>query len=217
MQRLQNKKRRFLPYSWLYSVIYRRTILVPNVWVRLNCYHVCVNKEAKMPFQLGLVLKTEVSGTMMPINSEFLVYCCKSNRSYASKQCTPVVPTPHHRHIRWQDRHTATRTEALAVFILGGKGRIYDLGPNVVVGWTAVYSTKSRLDLVWEVTKGRCWKWTVLRIQQREESWWVTELGLKFGMCTEFETNSTRFVCKVNSQRLYYTNNQLTLLNVRIL
>ena len=83
----------FLPYNWLYRIIYSCTILVTNVWIRLNCKPVCVHKAAKMPFQLGLLLTKEEPRTMILVISVFLDSSSKSNRSYASKQCIPDTPT----------------------------------------------------------------------------------------------------------------------------
>jgi len=57
-------------------IIYSCTILVPRVCLRQNCKLVCAHKVATMPFQLDLLLKTEEPGTMMLVNSVFLVYSC---------------------------------------------------------------------------------------------------------------------------------------------
>lgn len=92
MQRSRNKPPLFLPYNLLYMIIYSCTILVPNVWIHLAYKLVCVHKAANMSFQLGLLLKTEEQGTMMLVNSVFLDYSCKSNRSYASKQWLSDAP-----------------------------------------------------------------------------------------------------------------------------
>jgi len=86
-----------------------------------------------MPLQLDLQFKTEEPGTMMLVNRVFLDYSCKSNRSYASKQCIPDAPTRHScakypatgaygGRIGTMHFSAFVRIQALAVFTLCGKG-----------------------------------------------------------------------------------------------